>query len=139
MLREYFKIFASCSSGNAPVYGEGGFRFKSRAVQIGHSVVLHLEFAGADVAMVVAIFSPNFGASRANIKPSVQLHSGGSCLFETGGQQIFFFCDIVQSLFASFVLIYKMKLFLVGQGQSINFSLHINLFLRLLRCFVTVT
>ena len=55
------------------------------------------------------------------------------------GCNFFFFRNIVQSLFASFVRIYKMKLFLVGQGQPINFSFYINLFLRLLRCFVTVT
>ena len=70
---------------------------------------------------------------------TIIISSGGSCLFETGGLQIFFFRDIVQSLCASFVLIYKMKLFLVGQGQSTNFSLYFNLFLRLLQCFVTVT
>ena len=38
-------------------------------------LVLHWEFAGANVAMVVAIFSPNFGASQANLTPSVQLHA----------------------------------------------------------------
>ena len=38
-------------------------------------LALHFEFAGTNVAMVVAIFGPNFGASWANITPSVQLQA----------------------------------------------------------------
>ena len=61
----------------------------------------------------------------------------GSCLLETGGLQMSLFRNTVQSLFAVFVRIYKMKLFPIR--LPLNVSLYINLFLRLVRCFVTAT
>ena len=50
---------------------------------------------------------------------------------------MFLFCNILPSLFSVFVQMYEVKLFPVG--LPINFSLCIDLYLRLLRCFVTVT
>ena len=54
-------------------------------------------------------------------------HSDGSCLFGMAGMQMFLFCNIVQSLFASFVRIYKIKLSLVRLRLPLKFSLNINL------------
>ena len=65
-------------------------------------------------------------------------NSGSPCLFETRELKMFAFRNIAQSLFASFIRIYKIKSFPASLRLPIKFLLYINLFLHLLRCFVTV-